>query len=137
MRSQHHSLWMDITHYGASHFLMLTVWKQLARQDSATLIRQLEAVFFKRGPLDELLTDNNPAFCSSEFRAFACEWKINLQFRCAYAPTGNGIVERCHRTVKWTAARMRCSIQEAIYCHNVTPKDSESPQTAPANRIHQ
>ena len=93
-------------------------------------------MFFKQGPPNELLIDNEPAFCSSEFRAFMREWKINLRFRCAYAPTGNGIVERCHHTVKWTAARMRCSIQEAVYWHNVTPKDSELPQTAPANRIH-
>ena len=135
---------MDITHYVARHFLTLTdcgpsrfsIWKQLARQDSVTVIRQLEAVFFERGPPHELLSDNDPAFCSSEFRAFAREWKINLRFRCAYAPAGNVIAERCHRTVKQTATRMRCSIQEAVYWHNVTPKDGESPQTAPTNRIH-
>ena len=135
---------MDITHYGACHFLMLidcdpsrfSIWKQLARQDSATVIRQLETVFFERDPPHELLTDNDPAFCSSKFRAFVHEWKINLRFCCAYAPAGNGIVERCHHTVKRTAVRMRCSIQEAVYWHNVTPKDRESPKTAPANRTH-
>ena len=45
---------MDITHYGAHHFLTLTdcgpsrfsIWRQLARQDSASVIRQLETVFF-------------------------------------------------------------------------------------------
>ena len=42
----------------------------------------------------------------------------------------------CYCTEKRTAARMHCSIQEAIYWHNVTPKDNESPQTAPTNRIH-
>ena len=128
---------MDITHYGARHFLTLTdcgpsrfsIWKQLARQDLAT-------VFFERGPPDKVLTDNDPAFCSSEFKAFAREWKINLRFRWAYAPAGNRIVERCHRSVKRTAARMHCSIQEAVYWHNVTPKDDESPQTASTNRIH-
>ena len=48
-------LGMDITHYGAYHFLMLTdcgpshfsIRKHLARQDSAAVIRQLEAVFFE------------------------------------------------------------------------------------------
>ena len=130
-------LGMDITHYGVRHFLTLTdcgqsrfsIWKQLARQDSATVILQLEAVFFERGPPHELLTDNDPAFWCSEFRAFAREWKINLRFRCAYAPAGNGVAERCHRTVKRTAGRMSCSI-------HITPKDGESRQTATANRIH-
>ena len=135
---------MNITHYGTRHFFMLTdcgsshfsIWNQLARQDSATVIRQLEAMFFERGPPHEPLTDNDPAFCSSEFRAFAREWKINLRFRCAYAPARNRIAERCHHTVKRTTAKMRCSIHEAVYRHNVTPKDGESPQTASANRIH-
>ena len=93
-------------------------------------------MFFERGPPHELLKDNDPAFCSREFRAFTREWKINLRFRCAYAPAGNRIAERYYRTVKRTVARMHCSIQEAVCWYNVTPKDNESPQTAPANRVH-
>ena len=38
--------------------------------------------------------------------------------------------------MKQIATRMHCPIQETIYWHNVTPKDNESPQTVPANRIH-
>ena len=33
-----------------------------------------------------------------------------------------GIVERSHRTVKTIAARKNCSILEAVYWHNITPK---------------
>ena len=91
-------LWMDITHYSAHHFFdtecgpsRFSIWKQLARQDSATVIRQLEAVFIERGPLQELLTDNYPAFCSREFRALARSWSVNLQFRCVYTPDENAI----------------------------------------------
>ena len=109
-------LGMDITHNSACHFLMLTdcgpshfsIWKQLARQDSATMIHQLEAVFFKRGPPHKILMDNNTAFCSKEFQAFTHEWGIHLQFHCAYAPAGNGIAEQCHCTVKQIAARTCC-----------------------------
>ena len=101
-------LGMDITHYSTRHFLMLmdcgplrfSIWKQLARQDSASMIRQLEAVFFERSPPHEILTDNDTAFHRKESQAFAHEWGIHLRFRCAYAPAGNGIAERCHRTVK-------------------------------------
>ena len=124
-------LGMEITHYGARHFLTLTDWP--------IAFLNLEAVGkagrFEQGPPNELFSDNDPAFYSSEFRAFAHEWKINLWFHSAYAPARNGIAEWCHCTVKQTVARMRCSIQEAVYWHNVNPKHGESPQTAPSNRV--
>ena len=85
----------------------------------------------------EFFTDNDPAFCSREFRAFACEWGVNLWFCCAHASAGNGIAEYCPCMVKWIAAKMHCPIQEAVYWHNVALKDNESLQTVPANRIHQ
>ena len=59
-----------------------------------------------------------------------------MQFRCAYVSAGNGIVERCISSVKRIAARMHCPIQEAVYWHNVTTRDSVSPPTAPANKIY-
>ena len=137
-------LGMDITHYITRHFLTFmdcsplrfSIWKQLVRQDSASVIRQLEAVFFKRSPPHKILTDNDTAFHSKEFKAFTHEWGIHLRFRCAYAPTGNGIAERCHCMVKWIAARMHCPIQEAVYWYNITPRDDVSPSTVPANRIY-
>ena len=77
---------MDITHYSTCHFLTLTdcspshfsIWKQLTKQDLASIIRQLEAVFFKRGPPHEILMDNDTSYCSKEFQAFAYEWEIHL-----------------------------------------------------------
>lgn len=39
-------------------------------------------------------------------------------------PARNGIVERCHRTIRTFTARKQCTIEEAVYWHNVTPKDS-------------
>ena len=135
---------MDNMHSGAHHFLMLTdcglsrfsIWRQLARQDSASVIRQLERVIFECGPPHKLLTDNETNFCSREFRAFANDWGVNLQFCCAYVPAGNGIADQCHCSVKCIAARMHCPIQEAVYWHNVTPRDSMSPPTTPANKIY-
>ena len=40
-------------------------------------------------------------------------------YRYAYFLENNGIVERCHRTVKKVAARILCSIPEAVYWYNV------------------
>ena len=83
---------MDITRYSVHLFQTLTdcgpssfsIWRQLARQDSVSVIR---------GPPHELLTYNDTAFCRREFKAFANDWGVNLWFRCAYVPAGNGIAE--------------------------------------------
>ena len=65
-------LGMDITHYGSQHFLTLidcgptrfAVWCPLVRQDSSSVIHELESIFYERGPPKEILTDNDTAFCS-------------------------------------------------------------------------
>ncbi|KFD46861.1 hypothetical protein M514_12266 [Trichuris suis] len=61
---------------------------------------------------------------------------LRIRFRCAYAPSGNDIAERCHRTVKVIAARKNCSVMEAVYVYNVTPRDDSSAATAPANALY-
>ena len=61
---------------------------------------------------------------------------MHLRFRCVYSLSGNGIVEQSHRTVKTIAARKNYSILEAVYWHNVSPKDDVSPCTAPADALH-
>ena len=59
-----------------------------------------------------------------------------MRFRCAYVASGNGIAERCHRSVKRIAARKYYSIAEAVYWYNVEPKDDVDTATAPANRLY-
>ena len=101
------------------------------------VISQLKVLFYERGPPTEILTDNDTAFRGSQLKAFLDEWRVRLRFRCTYVPSGNGIVERCHRTVKWIATRKRCTIPEAVYWYNVTPKADVSSATAPANMVYQ
>ena len=92
-------LGMDVTHYGSQHFLTLidcgptrfAIWRPLVRQDSSS---ELESIFYEREPPEEILTDNDTAFCSMEFRRFVDEWGIRLRHRCAYVPSGNGIAEQ-------------------------------------------
>ena len=135
---------MDITHFEGCHYLSLiacgpsrfAVWRRLRRQDSAAVIELLEMVFFERGAPSELLTDNDTAFRSKMFRKFTERWGIRIHYRCAHAASGNGIVERCHRSVKRIAARKRCSIAEAVYWYNIAPKDGDDPSTAPANKLY-
>ena len=119
---------MDITHHNGENFLTIincgpsrfAIWQPLHRQDAPTVIRQLENVFLERGPPMEILSDNETAFTCKDFGEFARNWNVHLQFQCAYSPSGNGIVERSHRTIKAITARKNCSILEAVYWHNVT-----------------
>ena len=84
----------------------------------------------------EILTDDDTAFTSKDFGEFARHWDVHLRFRCAYSPSGNGIVERSQRIVKTITARNNCLILETVYWHNVTPKDDVSPCTALADALH-
>ena len=102
----------------------------------AGVICELESIFYERGPPEEILTDNDTAFCSMEFRRFIDEWGVRLRHRCAYVLSGNSIAERCHRSVKRIAARKACTIAEAVYRYNATPKDAVTAASALANAIH-
>ena len=134
---------MDITHVGAKHFLTVidcgpsrfAVWRELRTQTSEAVVEKLEQVFFDRGAPEEILTDNGTAFKSGWFMEFAAKWAVNVRFRAAHVPSGNGIVERCHRTVKTMVARKGCSVMEAVYLYNVTPRDGCTPETAPMNSL--
>ena len=74
---------MDIIHYGGNHFLTLidcgstyfAIWRLIARQDSSSVICQLSSIFFKQDALEEILTDNDPAFCSQQVKQFLQEWR--------------------------------------------------------------
>ena len=135
---------MDITHYQGRHYLSLidcgasrfSIWRRLRRQDAASVVSHQESPFCERGAPGDMLVDNDTAFRSKVFRDFLSEWGVRLDFRCVHVPSGNGIVERCHRSVKRIAARKQCPIMEVVYWYNATPKDNVSPLTAPINLIH-
>ena len=135
---------MDITHYRGQHYLTLidcgpsrfTVWRRIRLQTSECVMEQLESVFWERGAPEEILTDNDTAFRSRKFAEFTDRWAVRVRFRCAHVASGNGVVERCHRTVKVIAARKQCTINEAVYLYNVTPRNDSDEQTAPANALY-
>ena len=139
------SNWIRLAHHNGEHFLKLidcspstfAVWRLLRRQDVTAVICQLESVFLECAPHPaEILADNGTAFTSEQFRNFADSWSIRLQFWYANMPSGNGIIERNHRTVKTIAARKDCTVSEAVYWYNVTLKDDVSPSTTPADALH-
>ena len=89
-----------------------------------------------RATRGEILTDNDTAFCSRQFKCFLDEWGIQLRLRCAHVPTYNDIAERCHQNVKRITARKQCTVVEAVFRYNATPKDNVSLASTPDNGIH-
>ena len=80
--------------------------------------------------------NNNTTFCSPQVRQFLCEWGVSeysCDVRMFYQVT---IAERSHRSIKRIAARKQCTILEAMYWYNVTPKEDVSPVTVPAIAIN-
>ena len=120
----------DITHLGSHIFLSMvdcwpsrfTIWRRLTSETASSISAQLKQVDIERGPFEELLLDNSTAFRSATVQQFADEWGIRLRFRAAYAPSGNGIVERNHRTIKRIAARGDITPEVATFWYNVTPR---------------
>ena len=103
-----HQVVMDITHCNGDPFfdsdrLQPRSVCHLATSSSTRCDKcnqPAEGALLWAGPSTEILTDNDTAFRSSLLKAFLDEWRIWLRFRCAHVPSGNGIVEQCHRTVK-------------------------------------
>ncbi|KFD52624.1 hypothetical protein M513_06471 [Trichuris suis] len=135
---------MDFAHCGGKLFLTLidcgpsrfSIWRPLRFRTTAEVIEQLETIFYEHGAPEEILTDNDTVFRSQTFADFLNRWGVRIKFRCAYVPSGNGIVERCHRTIKVIVARKKCSVREAVYLYNITPRDDRTAATAPANVIY-
>ena len=51
-------------------------------------------------------------------------------------PSGNGVTERCHRSVKVTVTGKDCSIREAVFRYNVMPRDDETAHSYPAYELY-
>jgi len=132
---------IDETHYKSSSYLSIIdcgpsrfcVWRNLSVVSAANVCVHLENLFLDFGPPCEVLADNGSIFHSNAFKDFLQKWSVRLVFRCAYRPSGNGIVERSHRTIKCIAARSNCSIRQAVFWYNILPKTSN--ETSPSSDL--
>lgn len=77
-----------------------------------------------------------PSNCSMIMIAFAARWGMPLCFNSAHTPTGNGIVEHNHHTVKVISTRKQCSITGAVQLCNVMPYDWVTVTEAAASGIY-
>lgn len=53
------------------------------------IVRQLDEVILKRGPMDEIFLDNSNAFCLEILRETLDKCNIKQLFRAVYKPNGN------------------------------------------------
>lgn len=134
---------VDITHFhGIAYLTMVdcgpgrfTIWRQLKSEAAQHIVEELGQVFRERGPVRELLLDNATAFRSDLFTRFLESWKVRPYYRAAYRPSGNGIVERNHRTIKAMAERGNMSPMEAVFYFNSAPRYRQEEETIPQRSV--
>ncbi|XP_035828301.1 uncharacterized protein LOC101862068 [Aplysia californica] len=135
---------IDITHHHQVPYLSIVdcgpgrfaIWKKLRRETAGFVTEVVEELMLERGPVREILMDNGTVFRSDCFWQMLQKWNIKPLFRAAYRPTGNGIVERHHRTVKSIAERGNIPPQEAVFWYNSTPRAGLDPASVPQRAVY-
>ncbi len=81
--------------------------------------------------------DNSTAFHSHSMAELCNKWNVQRRFRAAYRPSGNGIVERHHRTIKAMAARTGAPAPlDMVFWYNMAPKSGADESSVPCNQLH-
>ena len=122
----------DITHYKGRAYLTLVdcgpsrfaIWRRLTGETAREVAGQLRFVLLERGAPAELITDNGPCFRGAVFSNVMHAWGVRQLFSCAYRPSGNGIIERSHRTIKRMAARADGDIGDMVFWYNMSPNQA-------------
>ena len=131
----------DITHYNGVAYLTIidcgpsrfAIWRRLRNETADSVAQELEQVFWERGAPLELMSDNGPCYKSHKLKTLLCKWNIEHILSCAYRASGNGLVERHHRTIKRMMARSGGTVQEMVYWYNNTPNVSN---VIPSNSVY-
>ena len=133
----------DVTHYHHEKFLTIidcgpsrfAIWRRIPNESGDVISRELANIFRERGPPVELLLDNSLAFRSESVKRVCDLFGVCIRFRCAYRPSGNGIIERNHRTIKRTAARSDTDPLSAVFWYNILPRLPGNPNSAPSTLL--
>ena len=120
---------VDVTYYGLQKYLTMVdcgpsrfaIWRIIRSESETEVVSILRQVFSQFGPPTKILCDNGRSFTSKLMRDFCEFWVVQLAFRCAYKPSGNGIVESNHRTIKRMSTRSGRSVEYSVFWYNVTP----------------
>ncbi|XP_076056355.1 uncharacterized protein LOC143034304 [Oratosquilla oratoria] len=134
---------IDVTHYQGTRYLSMVdcgpgrfgIWRELKAETGEEIERVMNEIFLERGPVDEVLMDNGTAFRSEALKGTLDKWKTRRFFRAAYRPSGNGIVERHHRTIKAIAERARIPPTEAIFWYHISPRSGQDDRSVPQKAV--
>ena len=134
---------IDTTHYGNRAYMTVVdcgpsryaIWRKVRSENAEDVSAVLEELFRERGPVDEVLCDNSTAFRSQKLATLCRQWNVRQRFRAVYRPSGNGIVERNHRTIKRMAARGGITPLKAVFWYNLAAKDIRDPDSAPSGGV--
>lgn len=132
---------VDVTHYAGSPYLTMVdcgpgrfaVWKKLKHETGGEVSGHVESLFRERGVPCEIVSDNGPCFKSRLFADLLSKWQVRHVLSCAYRASGNGIVERNHRTVKRMAARTGGDVRDMAMFYNASPGGKD---TIPAETVY-
>lgn len=135
---------LDVTHFRGRMYLTVVdcgpsrfaLWREVASENAREICGHMTQIFLERGPPDEVLMDNSTAFRSFQFADVCREWNITQRFRAAYRPSGNGIAERIHRTIKSMAARSEESPLKMVFWYNLAAREGVDGETSPAQVLH-
>ena len=124
---------IDVTHYREIPYLTMidygpsrfAIWKKIRGETSREISNVLNEVFLERGPVNEVFMDNSATFHSSLLKEMFDCWKIGTYFGATYIASGNGIIERNHRTIKTIAERSDITPQEGPFWYNLAPRSHD------------
>ena len=134
---------IDVTHYRGLPFLTMVdcgpgrhiIWREMKGESATEICREINSLFYERGPVDEVLMDNAAAFKSDEMNQLLEKWGVVPYFRAAHRASGNGIVERSHRTIKAMAERSGSNPIESVFFYNVAPRKGQKSESVPQRSL--
>ena len=134
---------IDVTHLGRWSYLTLVdcgpgrfaIWRKVESENGSEIGSHLDEIFRERGPPDEVLMDNSTAFRSKCVEDVCSGWGVRRRYRAAYRPSGNGIVERHHRTIKARSVRTGADPLQVVFWYNLAAKDGLKGESAPCSNV--
>ena len=113
----------------------IAIWRQIKRESADEIASILNEIFPERGPVEELLMDNVTVFRSELLKRPLDNWGVQRFFMAAYRPSGNGIVERHHRTIKAIVEKGSISPMEAVFWCNMSLRAGQAKNSVPQRAV--
>ncbi|KFQ31480.1 hypothetical protein N332_04891, partial [Mesitornis unicolor] len=91
---------LKFVHVSIDTFSSVIIGTAHTRQSAKDVIRHWQQAFSVAGVPTQIKTDNGPAYVSGEVNAFLQSWGVTHVTTILHSPTGQGIVECAHGTLK-------------------------------------